>query len=228
MARSFLDEKGEVPLDVQVKRLRVLQEHEIDRVGGSHPIKLDVRVIAATNRDLLRAVKDKTFRKDLFYRLNVFPLVSPPLRDRIEDIPLLVHFMLAKFAKRIGKRVTDVSAKSMQRLSGYRWPGNIRELENVLERAIILADGPVLEIDPEMLPGLVLSPAAVAPVGSSIQADPNSLEAVERQHILAVLQQTKWVIEGPQGAAKILDMRPSTLRYRMKILDIASARHQIP
>ena len=220
----FLDEIGEVPPEVQVKLLRVLQEREIDRVGGTSPIKLDVRVIAATNCDLLQAVKEKTFREDLFYRLNVFPVISPPLRDRIDDVPLLVHFMLGKFSKKIGKRITEVGAISLQRLCDYRWPGNIRELENVIERAVILSDGPLLEIDPEMLPGLVSAASGAA--RSTSEPDPNSLEAVERQHILAVLEQKKWVIEGPRGAAKILELRPSTLRYRMKILDIAAARHR--
>ncbi|MGH8597292.1 MAG: sigma-54 interaction domain-containing protein, partial [Gammaproteobacteria bacterium] len=217
----FLDEVGEIPLDVQVKLLRVLQEREIDRVGGARPIKIDVRVIAATNRDLLQAVKDKTFREDLFYRLNVFPVICPPLRERADDIPLLVNFLLAKFTKRIGRRITEVGAKSMQRLSAYRWPGNIRELENVIERAIILAEGPTLEIDPEMLPGVTLTPVP-AP------ADATSLEAVERQHIVGVLEKTRWVIEGPRGAAKILELRPSTLRYRMKILDIVPPHHRPP
>ncbi len=216
----FLDEIGEMPLEVQSKLLRVLQEREFERVGGSSPIKVDVRVIAATNRDLAQAIAEKTFREDLFYRLNVFPLITPSLRDRPGDIPLLVRFLVDKFATRIGKRVRELSEKSTQLLQAYRWPGNIRELENVIERAVILADGPVIEIDPDMLPGS-MAPAIdpVYPPGDA------SLEAVERQHILRVLEDTKWVIEGPNGAAKILDLHSSTLRYRMKVLGITRVRH---
>jgi transcriptional regulator with PAS, ATPase and Fis domain len=175
-----------------------------------------VRVIAATNRDLLQAVADKTFREDLFYRLNVFPVTNPPLRERIEDIPMLVHFMLDKFGMRIGKRVQGIGAKSMQRLQAYTWPGNIRELENVIERAIILSDGPSVEIYPEMLPGSADLPA----YNGSSGGGEASLEAVERRHIESVLEQTRWVIEGASGAAKILELHPSTLRYRIKKLGI--------
>ncbi len=207
----FLDEIGEISLDIQAKLLRVLQEREFDRVGGKTPIKVDVRVIAATNRDLLKAVAEKTFREDLFYRLNVFPLVLPPLRDRAEDIPLLVRFLVDKFSIRIGKPVDGIGEVSMVLLQSYRWPGNIRELENVLERAIILADGPVVEIDAEMLPDAQHSTESTGTTFNS-----GSLEAIERQHILSVLQQTDWVIEGPHGAARILDLHPNTLRSRMK------------
>ncbi|MCI0364981.1 MAG: sigma 54-interacting transcriptional regulator, partial [Phycisphaerales bacterium] len=218
----FLDEIGEIPMEVQVKLLRVLQEREFDRVGGKSPIKVDVRVIAATNRDLFRAVAEKTFREDLFYRLNVFPLLIPPLRERAKDIPLLVSFLTDKYMLRIGKRVEGISAQSMHRLRSYRWPGNIRELENVIERAIILADGPVIEIDPEMLPG-----STEPETGAAGPTAGTSLEEVERRHIVAVLKQTNWVIEGPNGAAKILDLRPSTLRYRMKKLGVTHGRHQL-
>jgi PAS domain S-box-containing protein len=215
----FLDEIGEIPLDVQAKLLRVLQEQEFDRVGGKSPLKVDVRVIAATNRNLLQEVKDRAFREDLYYRLNVFPLTTPPLRERIEDLPLLARFMAEKFAARIGRRVEGISAKSMQRMQAYPWPGNIRELENVIERAIILADGPLIEISPEMLLGAIDAAKAetVAPLG-------DSLEAIERRHIQTVLEQVGWVIEGPDGAARILDLHPSTLRYRMKKLGLAPKR----
>jgi len=216
----FLDEVGEIPLESQSKLLRVLQEQEFDRVGGKAPIKVDVRIIAATNRDLLQAVAEKTFREDLYYRLNVFPLVLPPLRDRGDDLPLLVQFLIDKFAIRIGKRVEGISAESMARLRTYRWPGNIRELENVIERAIILADGPHVEVEPEMLPGA----ATIAYSGSSTSG--GSLEAMERQHILSVLKQTDWVIEGSQGAAKILDLHPNTLRSRLKKLGISRIDHE--
>jgi transcriptional regulator with GAF, ATPase, and Fis domain len=218
----FLDEIGEIPLDAQAKLLRVLQEKEFDRVGGKTPIKVDVRVIAATNRDLLKSVAERTFREDLYYRLNVFPLLLPALRERSEDIPLLIRFLVDKFSTRIGKQMMSVSESSEQLLKTYRWPGNIRELENVIERAIILADDPVIEIDPEMLPGTSISaaPSNNAPGGAS-------LESVERQHILNVLKQTEWVIEGPNGAGKILELHPNTLRSRLKKLGITRDTHDL-
>src|SRR5947209_2764006 len=154
----FLDEIGEVPLETQVKLLRVLQEREFDRVAGRSPIKVDIRVLAATNRDLLQAVRDKQFREDLYYRLNVFPIRLPPLRDRKEDIPLLVQFLVRKFATRIGKRVGGVTDQTLRRLIDYPWPGNIRELENVVERAVILTTGSTLDIVPDLLP--MADPAA--------------------------------------------------------------------
>ena len=214
----FLDEIGEVPLDVQVKLLRVLQEQEFERVGGHATIKVDVRIIAATNRNLLQEIEKKTFREDLYYRLNVFPLTTPPLRERVEDIPLLVYFMIDKFAKRLGKNVEGVSTKSLQRLKSYQWPGNIRELENIMERAIILSDGPVIDVDLELLSGST----EPGPLTHTINS--NSLETIERQHILAMLQKTSWVIEGPNGAALELGMHPSTLRYRMNKLSISKRR----
>src|SRR5262249_28108154 len=194
----FLDEIGELSLETQAKLLRVLQEHEIERVGGGAAIPVDVRIIAATNRDLLKAVRETTFREDLYYRLNVFPIALPPLRDRAGDIPLLVRFLVDRFAARVGKRIDGVSPETMSRLVAYRWPGNIRELENVLERAVILATGPALdlEIDAELLAN-----PADAPTGD--QALP-SLEVIERRHILTVLRQTRWVIDGPRGAAQVL------------------------
>jgi transcriptional regulator with GAF, ATPase, and Fis domain len=146
----FLDEVGEVPLDVQVKLLRVLQEHEFERVGGTNPIKVEVRVIAATNRDLVKSIREGKFRDDLYYRLDVFPIALPPLRDREGDVPLLVHFLVARFAARVGVRIESVGKATMERLSRYSWPGNIRELENVLEQAIILSNGSTLEIAAEV------------------------------------------------------------------------------
>jgi transcriptional regulator with GAF, ATPase, and Fis domain len=195
----FLDEIGEVPLETQVKLLRVLQEREFDRVGGSSPIKVDIRVLAATNRDLLQAVREKTFREDLYYRLNVFPISLPPLRERKEDITLLVHFLVHKFAARIGKRIDGVTEQTMRRLIDYSWPGNVRELENVLERAVILTTGTSLAIAPDLLP---LAEAAPAP-----QQQP-SLESVERDYIVTILQQTDGVVEGSRGAARILGLHP--------------------
>lgn len=217
----FLDEVGEIPLDVQVKLLRVLQEREFERVGGQTPIKVDVRVIAATNRKLLQEVAEKNFREDLFYRLNVFPITTPPLRDRIEDIPLLVYFLIDKFVARLGKRVEGISVKSMQRLQSYRWPGNIRELENVIERAMILSDEAVIEVHPDML-----SEKCAETLTLNSPEYNASLEAIERQHIATVLEQTNWVIEGTKGAARILNLQPSTLRYRMKKLGLSKDRHQ--
>ncbi len=207
----LLDEVGELPPDAQAKLLRVLQEREFERVGGTAPVRVDVRVIAATNRDLRVMVKDKQFREDLFYRLNVFPVRLPPLRDRRDDIPLLVHFVVAKFAARLGKRVEAVGPDTLALLATYPWPGNVRELENVLERAVILADGPVLEIDPEVLPagGEPSEPVPPDPAG-------RTLRAVEREHILSALDQAGWVIEGPGGAARLLGLHPNTLRSRLK------------
>ena len=223
----FLDEIGELPAEAQVKLLRVLQEREFDRVGGTAPIAVDVRVIAATNRDLLKEIQDKTFREDLYYRLNVFPICLPPLRERREDIPLLVRFLVHRFQLRIGKHLDGVSKPSMQRLEEYPWPGNIRELENVLERAVILAAGPTLDIAPDVLPMPAVSPTPPTRSESSetvpqeeMKKREDSLEAVERDHILAVLQQTNWVLSGPRGAAQILGLNPSTLRNRMKKLGL--------
>ncbi len=234
----FLDELGEMPLDVQVKLLRVLQEHELERVGGSTPVEVDVRVIAATNRDLARAVADGTFRRDLFYRLNVFPVQVPPLRARIEDIPALVHYFVARYAAKIGRHVDVIARDTMQRLQAYEWPGNVRELENVVERAVILSAGPELTVPAEVLATAAppspaaarVAPAAPEPLldgaatidddAARLPPEAGALEDVERGHILAVLKQTRWRIEGPQGAARILDMHPSTLRSRMKKLGI--------
>ena len=215
----FLDEIGEIPMEIQVKLLRVLQEREFERVGGQTPIKVDVRIISATNRNLFHEVAEKKFREDLFYRLNVFPITTPPLRERIEDIPLLAYFLIEKYAARIGKKFSAISEKSMQRLQSYRWPGNIRELENVLERAIILADSDIIEVEPEMLAG-----RAETQENPGAKKDA-SFDAMSRQHILAVLEQTKWVIEGANGAAQILNLQPSTLRYRMKKLGLSKASH---
>ncbi|HEV8070529.1 MAG TPA: sigma 54-interacting transcriptional regulator [Planctomycetaceae bacterium] len=213
----FLDEIGEIPLEVQVKLLRVLQEREFDRVGGGKsPISVDVRVIAATNRDLLSAVREKTFREDLYYRLNVFPLRLPPLRERKSDIPLLAHFLVKKYATSIGKSIARISAEALVRLDAYDWPGNVRELENIIERAVILAPGPVLDIDPD-----VFVPRAVgSQFGDGEQSSP-SLEDVERAHICKVLDESSWIIEGPKGAARVLGLHPNTLRSRLKKLGIA-------
>jgi PAS domain S-box-containing protein len=212
----FLDEIGELPLETQAKLLRVLQEHEFDRVGGTSPRKVDVRVIAATNRNLLKAVSEKSFREDLYYRLSVFPILLPPLRERSEDVPLLVQFLLDRFATRIGKRIDGVGRDIMQRLTTYSWPGNVRELENILERAVILSTGHTLEIGPDVLS---------EPVSATATRPRLALEDVERNHILNVLGQTGWVIDGPKGAATLLGLHPNTLRSRLKKLGIERASH---
>ena len=206
----FLDEVTELPIDTQVKLLRVLQEGEFERVGSSQTIKVDVRVIAATNRDLKEVVRSGTFRSDLFYRLNVFPVEVPPLRERKEDIPLLVNFFLSKFAKKLGKEVRGVSQTAMESLTNYNWPGNIRELQNVIERAVVLAAGPIVKVDESM----------VRSDGSAREPAVDTLESMERNHIVRALNETKWVIHGKRGAAEILGINPSTLRSRMEKLGI--------
>ncbi|MBI5863512.1 MAG: sigma 54-interacting transcriptional regulator [Planctomycetes bacterium] len=220
----FLDEIGEIPLDVQVKLLRVLQEREFERVGGSASIKADVRVIAATNRDLRAAASKGEFREDLYFRLNVFPIHVPSLRERSDDIPLLVQFMLKKFAAGVGKRIVSVAEDTLNRLRTYAWPGNVRELENLVERAVILARGETLEIPPSAF--LSASPTAPsAPAPSDASQPDSTLMAVEREHILATLARTRWVIDGPSGAAQILNLHPNTLRSRMKRLGISRQVH---
>jgi PAS domain S-box-containing protein len=227
----FLDEVGELPPETQVKLLRVLQEQEFEPIGGSKTIKVDVRVIAATNRDLSAMVREGKFRSDLFYRLNVVPVTMPPLRERADDIPLLTMFFLEKSARKLGRPIKQVAEETMLRLSQYPWPGNIRELQNVIERAVVLASGTVLLVDESALPGtpsrpLPLSPEprmdqpSMLPPPPPVKTDGASLEEVERQHIVAVLQQANWRIEGNGGAAKILNLEPSTLRSRMKKLGI--------
>ena len=207
----FLDELGELSASAQAKLLRVLQEQEFERVGGSETIRVDVRVIAATNRNLAEEIAAGRFRTDLYYRLNVFPLQIPALRQRPEDIPLLARFFLNKYAKKLGKRFIDIDPASLEHLRLYNWPGNVRELQNVIERAVILSQGPLLEI-------LALSPTASQPGKSS--AGLQTLEAMEREHILRTLTATTGVISGPRGAAAILGMNPNTLRSRMLKLGI--------
>jgi formate hydrogenlyase transcriptional activator len=203
----FLDEIGELPLGTQAKLLRVLQEREFERVGGSDVLKANVRILAATNRDLQKCVREKSFREDLYFRLNVFPLAMPALRQRREDIPLLVQFLVAKFTARIGKTFTSISAGSLLLLQEYHWPGNVRELENILERAIILSKEPELQIAADQF-----AIPATQPAPSELL----SLVEVEKNHIVAILEQVNWVIEGPKGAAARLQMHPNTLRSRMK------------
>ena len=231
----FLDEIGELCLETQVKLLRVLQEHEFEPVGSSHPLRVDVRVIAATNRNLHEAVQAGRFRSDLFYRLNVFPIELPPLRERRADIPQLVAFCLSQFSKRLGKKMDGVSRESMENLVNYPWPGNIRELQNVIERAIIVSADPTLRLDRDLMPVAAAAKGMEAPDEDSPedrQADLKSpkplltLDEVERNHIFAALQQASGVVDGPKGAAKILNLHPNTLRHRMDKLGIKTSRHR--
>jgi PAS domain S-box-containing protein len=216
----FLDEVGELSPEVQVRLLRVLQEREFERVGSSKTIAVDVRVIAATNRDLTQAVAEGRFRQDLYYRLNVFPVHVPPLRERREDIPLLVHYFVERYAATIGRTITRVPEDAMRRLAAYAWPGNVRELENVVERAVILSAGPDLVVAPEALPVTPVPASRGAAAPEATGGTPAALDQVERTHIVAVLKQTGWRIDGPNGAARVLNLNPSTLRSRMQKLGI--------
>ena len=205
----FLDEIGELPLELQAKLLRVLQDGEFERLGSSHTIKVDVRIIAATNRNLEEEVRKGRFREDLFYRLNIFPITMPPLRERLEDLPLLVDFYVKKIDKRLGKAIQTIPKNVMDALMGYNWPGNVRELENVLERAVINSSGPkLLLVDELKMPLKHLSTAQ------------KSLQTVEREYIMRVLEQTRWKIGGKNSASEILGLERSTLRARMRKLNI--------
>ena len=211
----FLDELGDLPLELQAKLLRVLQEGEFERVGSSSTIRVDVRVIAATNRDLDGAVAAGDFRQDLYYRLNVFPIRCPPLRDRPEDIPLLVEHFAARFNARAGKRITSVPQKVIAALQAYHWPGNVRELENVVERAVILSRGTQLELG-----GWLPSGGAGAVGGEPGSGAIATLADREREHIVEVLELTGWRVRGARGAAALLGVKPTTLEARMKRLGI--------
>ena len=222
----FLDEIGDMPADVQVKLLRVLQEREFEPVGSTHTRRVDVRVIAATNRDLEADVAERRFRADLYFRLNVFPVRLPPLRERREDIPLLVNFIVARTGAKLGKTFTHVDGTSMARLTAYPWPGNIRELENVIERAAILSTAPVLVVElgllvphaaPTAAPALATAgdKAAVTPAAPVL-----TLADFDRKQIREALESSGWVIEGPRGAAALLGLHPNTLRSKLKRLGI--------
>ncbi|HEY2961101.1 MAG TPA: sigma 54-interacting transcriptional regulator [Pyrinomonadaceae bacterium] len=214
----FLDEVEDIPLELQSKLLRVLQEHEFERLGSSRTLRVDVRVVAATNSDLAELVAERKFRSDLYYRLNVFPINVPPLRERPEDIPLLVHFFANRFAQQMKKKIESVPKDTMAALVSYNWPGNIRELQNLVERGVILSRGSTLEIPLAELKRS--SPSANQNNGSS------TLEAVERDHILRVLNETHWVIGGPAGAAARLGMNRTTLNHRMRKLGISRPQPQ--
>ncbi len=209
----FLDEIGELPLDLQVKLLRVLQEGEFERLGNANTMHVDVRIIAATNRDLEQAIVDGTFREDLYYRLNVVPITIPPLRERKDDIPLLVEHFIQKNNKKVGKHIDSVPQKVMQILQSYHWPGNVRELENIIERAVILSSGNQLQLGP-WFPEKANDEANDSPTHFS------SLSDVERAHIQRVLEFTQWRVSGENGAAAILGMNPQTLYSRLKKLGL--------
>jgi formate hydrogenlyase transcriptional activator len=208
----FLDEIGDIPLELQPKLLRVLQEQEFERLGSTRTKKVDVRIVAATHQNLEEMILQKQFRSDLYYRLNVFPIRIPPLRERTEDIPLLVRHFVDQAASRMNKIIESIPAETMAALTRYAWPGNVRELENVIERAVILSSGPVLKVSLGDLR---------TRIGSLENSDRGkTLEEVERGHILATLKETRWVISGAKGAATRLGMNRSTLHFRMKKLGI--------
>lgn len=205
----FLDEIGDLPLESQVKLLRTIQDGELERLGGTKTIKVDVRIIAATNRDLVSEVEKGNFRGDLWYRLNVFPITVPPLRQRKEDVPLLVEYFVSQYARKFGKTITSISPSTLESMQAYSWPGNVRELANVIERAVIYSRGKVLHVVDVFESGAQPTPT-----------DVKKLEQVEREYILNILEHTAWRIEGPRGAARLLGLNPSTLRTRMIKLGI--------
>jgi formate hydrogenlyase transcriptional activator len=208
----FLDEIGDIPLELQPKLLRVLQEQEFERLGSTRTKKVDVRIVAATHCDLEEMILEKQFRSDLYYRLNVFPICIPPLRERPEDIPLLVRHFVQEAARRMNKTIDAIPSATMEALSQYRWPGNIRELENVIERAVILSPSSVLRVPLGDLR------SRISPGHGS--GKPHTIADVEREHIRAVLKEARWVLSGPRGAATRLGLNRSTLYFRMKKLGI--------
>ena len=209
----FLDEIGDIPLELQPKLLRVLQEREFERLGSTRTQKVDVRIVAATHRDLEGMILEKQFRSDLYYRVNVFPIHVPPLRERPDDIPLLVQHFVEQAARRMQKTIDSIPSETVEALIRYRWPGNIRELENVIERAVILSPGPVLRLSPRDLNSRIMP-------GQTTDRH-QTLEEVERNHILKTLKETRWVLSGSNGAAARLGLNRSTLYFRMKKVGIA-------
>jgi formate hydrogenlyase transcriptional activator len=209
----FLDEVGEIPLELQTKLLRVLQEREFERLGSSRTIRTDARLVAATNRDLAALVEERQFRADLYYRLNVFPITVPPLRERRDDIPLLVRYFVQQYARRMNRRITSIPSAAMQALTGYHWPGNIRELQNFIERAVIVSPGPTLQAPVRELKGRKIAASAS---GAVTLADAES-EAIER-----ALRDAGGRVGGPQGAAAKLGMKRTTLQAKMRKLGIAA------
>jgi formate hydrogenlyase transcriptional activator len=213
----FLDEVGDIPLELQPKLLRVLQEQQFERLGSTRTQQVDVRLVAATNCDLEKMVADKQYRSDLYYRLNVFPVTIPPLRERPEDIPLLVRFFAQRFARRMKKPIESIPAKTSEALTRYHWPGNVRELENVIERAVILSRDTELEVP---FTELKIAPEPAVTVKREPVPNSSALQDVEREHILQVLEETKWLVAGPSGAAAKLGMKRTTLQAKMRKLGI--------
>jgi transcriptional regulator with GAF, ATPase, and Fis domain len=240
----FLDEVSELPLETQAKLLRVLQEQEFEPVGSSRTIKVDVRIVAATNRDLQADAQNKRFRADLYYRLNVFPIELPPLRDRPDDVEMLARHFMHRMARKLGKPLTRIEPDALAKLRAHSWPGNIRDLQNTIERAAVLATNDTLVIDWDLGPSQrhgshavqqraaaslnatitngssLYNEASAGPLPAAASGDVLTLEALERAHIIAVLKKTHGVIEGPRGAARLLNLKPSTARFRMKKLGI--------
>jgi formate hydrogenlyase transcriptional activator len=211
----FLDEVGDIPLELQPKLLRVLQEHEFERLGSTRTQQADVRVVAATHRNLKQMVQNGEFRSDLYYRLHVFPLPVPPLRKRNEDIPLLVRHFVDEYSRRMNRRIESIPPQAMEALISYSWPGNVRELQNFIERAVILSPGSVLRA-----PLAELKPAAVQMPSPELSSELSTLEEMEREHVLRAIRLSNWKIGGPNGAAARLGMKRTTLAYRIRKLNI--------
>jgi formate hydrogenlyase transcriptional activator len=209
----FLDEVGDIPLELQPKLLRVLQEQEFERLGSTQTQRVDIRLVAATNRDLAAMVAAREFRSDLYYRLRVFPLLVPPLRERAGDIPALVRYFVEKYARRMNRKVETIPAETLELLVRYPWPGNIRELENLIERAVIVSPGPVLRV-----------PVSELKSSSEQAGDALTLRAAEREHILKALEATNWVLAGPRGAATRLGMKRTTLQSKMRKLGVQRSK----
>ena len=209
----FLDEVGDIPLELQPKLLRVLQEQEFERLGSTQTVRVDIRLVAATNRDLSEMVAARTFRSDLYYRLRVFPILVPPLRERQEDIPALVRYFVQKYARRMNRTVETIPAGTLDVLVHYAWPGNIRELENLIERAVIVSPGPVLRV-----------PLGEFKAPTELTADIVTLHAAEREHIVRALEATNWVLAGPRGAAARLGMKRTTLQSKMLKLGVIRSK----
>jgi formate hydrogenlyase transcriptional activator len=222
----FLDEVGEIPLELQPKLLRVLQEREFERLGSTRTLRTDARLIAATNRDLTAMVEEQKFRSDLYYRLNVFPVRVPPLRERREDIPLLVRHFAQQFSRRMNRSIETIPSETMSTLVRYDWPGNIRELQNVIERAVIVSNGPVLKVQLDDLRTRVASAETLN--GGRVSEDTGTMRDVlddaERKQIVSALKQANWVVAGPKGAAALLGMKRSTLQAHMQRLGIRVSR----
>jgi len=212
----FLDEVGDIPLELQPKLLRVLQDHEFERLGSTRTLRVNIRLIAATNRDLARAVAEREFRSDLYYRINVFPIRVPPLRDRSDDIPLLVRYFVQKFSRRMNKPIETIPSETMNSLVAWDWPGNVRELENFIERSVILSDGTVLR-----------APLAELSTSESDSSGNATLEVMERQYIIRVLRETAGVIAGSHGAATRLGMKRTTLQSRIIKMKISRDEYEV-